>query len=608
MKDTFKPIITTLLSGLIVATFSVSFLQICHFQYDFSKTIEFIDYQTKLTFIQVVVVSIIYYWIYFITKANSLTTILIVFLSAIIGIGTQQKSMYRGEPIYPSDIYFLKDFTFLLEMLDTLILIAITVIFIILAISLFFFLKNRRKQRNNQNWVIRILGMFVTTFFIFYISQFNQPGNKVRAVFNQHTQWVSYSQEKNYSQNGVVSGIMYNLQAPAVDKPDNYSKEKIEELYTKYSQVADDINLERTGSLDDYNIIYIMSETFSDPLKIEGVSISDDPIPMYRKLTEHYLSGESLSQGYGGGTANIEFEALTGISLEALSSNITTPFIQLSSLMNDIPTIMKLVNQQSHKLTAIHPYNTTMYKRLENYQAMGFEDYRFQDDMDYDERIDSNTYISDESAYKELMDILLKSEEKDFIHLVTMQNHKPFVHKYDNVSVQVSGAPYNLEVAHYATGLQYSDEALKDLLDQLDQLDEKTIVIFWGDHLPSFYGSEGTELYDQNGRVTMSQTPLLIYTNFDEDTRDIGTISPIYFTNYVLEISQAPVTPFMALLDKLEMVLPAFKKGTYIERETEIKISRDQLKPSTQLLLEDYDLILYDITTGKNYSQNLGFY
>ncbi|HJB24671.1 MAG TPA: LTA synthase family protein [Candidatus Jeotgalibaca pullicola] len=401
---------------------------------------------------------------------------------------------------------------------------------------------------------------------------------------------------------------MYNLQAPAVDKPDNYSKEKIEELYTKYSQVADDINLERTGSLDDYNIIYIMSETFSDPLKIEGVSISDDPIPMYRKLTEHYLSGESLSQGYGGGTANIEFEALTGISLEALSSNITTPFIQLSSLMNDIPTIMKLVNQQSHKLTAIHPYNTTMYKRLENYQAMGFEDYRFQDDMAYDERIDSNTYISDESAYKELMDILLKSEEKDFIHLVTMQNHKPFVHKYDNVSVQVSGAPYNLEVAHYATGLQYSDEALKDLLDQLDELDEKTIAIFWGDHLPSFYGSEGTELYDQNGRVTMSQTPLLIYTNFDEDTRDIGTISPIYFTNYVLEISQAPVTPFMALLDKLEMVLPAFKKGTYIERETEIKISRDQLKPSTQLLLEDYDLILYDITTGKNYSQNLGFY
>ena len=124
----------------------------------------------------------------------------------------------------------------------------------------------------------------------------------------------------------------------------------------------------------------------------------------------------------------------------------------------------------------------------------------------------------------------------------------------------------------------------------------------------SFYGSEGTELYDQNGRVTMSQTPLLIYTNFDEDTRDIGTISPIYFTNYVLEISQAPVTPFIALLDKLEMVLPAFKKGTYIERETEIKISRDELKPSTQLLLEDYDLILYDITTGKNYSQSLGLY
>lgn len=608
MKDTFKPIITTLLSGLIVATFSVSFLQLCHFQYDFSKTIEFIDYQTKLTFIQVVVVSIIYYWIYFITKANSLTTIVVVFLSAVIGIGTQQKLMYRGEPIYPSDVYFLKDFTFFFDMVDTPILIAIMATMIVLAVSLLFFLKNRRRQKNNQNLVIRFLGILVTTFLIFYMSQFNQPGNKVRAVFNHYVEWISYSQDKNYSQNGVVSGIMYNLKAPAVDKPTNYSKEKMEELYKKYSQAADEINLDRTGTLDDYNIIYIMSETFSDPLKIEGLSISEDPLPLYRKFTEQHLSGESLSQGYGGGTANIEFEALTGISLEPLSSNITTPFIQLSDLMKDIPTIMKIVGQYSHKLTAIHPYNTTMYKRLENYQAMEFDEYRFHDDMTYDKRIDNSTHISDESAYQELMSVLLGSEEKDFIHLVTMQNHHPFVHKYNDVTIQVSGAPYNLEVAHYATGLQHSDEALKDLLEQLDQLDEKTIVVFWGDHLPSIYGAQGTELYNQNGRVTMSQTPLLIYTNFDEDTRDIGTISPIYFTNYILEKTEAPVTPLLAFLDKLETVLPAFKKGTYLERETELKASRDELKPSTQLLLEDYDLILYDITTGKNYSQSLGLY
>lgn len=90
--------------------------------------------------------------------------------------------------------------------------------------------------------------------------------------------------------------------------------------------------------------------------------------------------------------------------------------------------------------------------------------------------------------------------------------------------------------------------------------------------------------------------------------KDIGTVSPIYFINYVLEIADAKVSPFIAMLERMKQVLPAFEKNFYLERETGVKNSRDELKHSTQLLLEEYDLILYDITTGKNYSKDLRFY
>ncbi|MDE1548166.1 LTA synthase family protein [Jeotgalibaca caeni] len=592
--------------GLLVSLLVVFLLQWFHFQYDFEATLHFFDYKTRLNILQAGVVFILFLWFFFLTASTGLSSFLLLFISLLIGIGTQQKMLYRGEPLYPSDVYFLKDFGFLLEMVEIGIVIGTLVILALLVGSLILFFKKRKKRSvGRTEKVIRLSGFIITSGLLFYAYQFNQPGNLIRAAFNERTNWISYSQEKNYTENGVVTGLMYNLKSPAVNRPKEYSKEKIEEIYKKYAQEAASVNEIRTNALEEYNIIFVMSETFSDPTRIEGMEISKDPMPLYREWAERYRSGLSFSQGYGGGTANIEFEALTGISLEPLASNITTPFIQLSNQMKSFPKVTDLMAEAGHHLTAIHPYNTTMYKRLENYQSLGFDEFLFQDDMTYTKRIDENTFISDESTYQEVMDVMKQSDGKDFVHLVTMQNHKPFVHKYENVDFEVQGAPYNLEVAHYAQGIQYSDIALDNFLKELDTTEEKTMVVFWGDHLPSFYGEE---LFDLNGHVRMHETPLLFYTNFSEDSQSIGTISPIYFMNHVLELTNAPITPFIAMLERMEQILPAFEKGIYLERETELHYSRADLRPSTQLVMNEYDLILYDITTGKNYSKDLGFY
>ena len=591
--------------GILVSALAVFILHYIFFEYDFEKTVAFFDYKTRLGLLQVLVIFVIFMWGYFMTASVRVTSLLLIGISIILGIATEQKLLYRSEPIYPSDIYFLKDFKFLIQMVDSSVLIAILIVISVFIVGVYLYYKKRTKKKTKQQQFIRLTGVIVTTLLLMYIGQFNQPGNKIKSAFNEYAEWISYSQNNNYRDNGIVSGLLYNLKSPAVLKPAKYNQKTIEKIHEKYTEKAEIINVSRTGNLDEYNVIFVMNETFSDPLLIDGVEISEDPIPLFRELSKSSRSGMSLSQGYGGGTANIEFEALTGISMEPLSSTITTPFIQMSSQMNKLPSIIKWMNDSDKALTAIHPYNPSMYKRTDNYAALGFEESIFEDNFSEIERIDKNTFISDKTAYQEVINQMADSTKKDFVHLVTMNNHKPHVNKYENVEFEVTGAPYNLEVAHYSKGLQYSDSDFNDFIVKVNELEEKTLIVFWGDHLPSFYGED---LFRLNGHLKMHETPLLFYTNFIRDERDIGTISPMYFINHVLEITNTPISPFVALLESLEQVLPAFEKGIYLERETGEKKYREELKPSTQSLLEDYEMILYDITTGNNYSKQMNFY
>lgn len=592
--------------GTLTSFISVFILQLILFQYDFEKTKIFFIELTRLNLLQTAVVFVFFIWIYSLTISFKISFLIIIFLSTLIGIASEQKILYRLEPLYPSDIYFIKDYKMLLETVDTSVIIKLSVLLLILFIGILLYYKKRKRTTLSKILKItRLLSIFVTTLLILYINQFNQPGNKIKGAFNNYANWITFSQEENYSKNGMISGLLYNLKSSAIERPNDYSEKKIADLYEKYSNLANGINKARLGGLNEYNLIFVMNETFSDPMRLEGISISKDPIPFYRRYASEHIAGMILSQGYGGGTANIEFEAISGVSMEPLAANITTPFIQLSHQMGELPNIVNFLKQTGHSLTTVHSYDSSMYKRVDNYSAFGFETLLFEKDFQTAERIENNPFISDKSSYNEVINSMSKTENKDFIHLVTMHNHLPVNNNYNNIDIEVNGATNNSEIAHYAKGIQYSDRDLEDFLEVIENMNEKTIVVFWGDHLPSIYDEI---VYSENGDRIMHETPLFFYSNFQKESRDIGTISPIYLINHVLEITNSPITPYVALLNSLEEALPAFEKGIYLERETGLKSSREELKPSTQLLLEEYETILYDITTGKNYSKKFGFY
>lgn len=600
----------TLLIGLLTAFVSNFLLQFFQNELELSLVYAFIfEWHTEIFMISTGILILLYLWLTALTGNRWGSSFLIVGVSAIIGLINWQKIAVRGEPLYPSDFQMIFNLPFLIKMVPLSFILVIAILLLIfLTGSVLYFKRRGRKPTSfsKKSLLKRVLLFSVTSILLVYVGLFNHEGNKIRAAYDPYAYWIPYSQQMNYYNNGFVGGFLYNLKTESIDKPVEYSETNIKKLVAAYEKEADRVNQVRNESFEEINLVFIMNESFSDPLALEGITANKDPIPNTRKILAETTSGKVFAEGYGGGTSNSEYEALTGLSLEPLSPNIATPYTQMSQDMKKVPVVTKLLADRGYKTTAIHPFDTTMYKRSKVYDSFGFDTFLYDDTMKFAERIAENPYISDESAYKEVLDRLESTEQPQFIHLVTMQNHMGYEGKYPETLFDVEGSGNKGEANNYFQDIEYSDQAMVPFLDRINQLDQKTMIVFWGDHLPSLYNED---ILENNDIRSLYETPGFIYANFDTAKEDFDTISPIYFMNHVLKAANAKVTPYQAFLLKLENALPAMEKGRYLEgNEKGVEENRDLLQPETQALLEQYAAIQYDLLEGKGYSEKLGFY
>lgn len=144
------------------------------------------------------------------------------------------------------------------------------------------------------------MSIFVISFFLLiYISRFNYSGNLIKKVYNDHAYWMAWNQQRNYDANGFLAGFLYNLDALPMEKPENYSKAKIEEISNKYIDISKKIN-ENKGMNTETNIIFVMNESFSDPLALNGINSNEDPLMLFRENLDNTLHGSVIVPGYGG--------------------------------------------------------------------------------------------------------------------------------------------------------------------------------------------------------------------------------------------------------------------------------------------------------------------
>jgi len=547
-----------------------------------------------------------------------LTVAISLTFATVVGYANVKKLQLRREPLYPSDWEMGRQVGFLVDMVEPGTVVAVCVLVAaVFAICIvtgrlvrgpYPRVTSRLNPRLGRGLLAtRILGGLVCLAALSYAGGFNTPGNGLRAAYESHgAHWRSWYQKSNYTDNGFVAGVLYNLEMPAMARPPGYSRATMRRIAERYGSVAADLNRKRDGSLDGVNVVLLLSEAFTDPTRVRGVKFAADPIPFTRKVMETTTSGTMLAQLFGGGTANMEFEVLTGMSLSQFRPQMTTPYQMLVPNYRRFPSVVGYLEDRGHRSIAVHPFMTAMYKREQVYPIFGFDKFLGEESMRSRDRIDRGRYISDEAAFAEVRHQIAVNDDPLLVNLVTMQNHYPMADQYvDPIPVTGLTGDEQQQAAHYGRGLRHTDTALAGLLTALQDSPERTVVLFYGDHQPAFW----SEQVRRAQKRLMKETPFFVWSSFGADTepRRLPTTSPIHFVNHVLAAADAPVPPYYALLHLLEQAVPAMGRGRMVGPDDSL-ITYDDLDAGARRLLRDYRLVQYDLSVGKRHAQAEMFY
>lgn len=430
--------------------------------------------------------------------------------------------------------------------------------------------------------------------------------------------------------NGPVVNFLRLAHTKTMDKPDGYSQETMKRISQKYAEQANQLNQTRSENMTDNTVIMVLSETFSDPTRVPGVSFSEDPMPNIRHVKAQTTSGLMLSPGYGGGTANIEYQALSGLSMANYSSTLSIAYQQLVPSLKWAPTLNQAWNKANGKGSSIafHAYNRNMYFRDLNYKKFGFSKFYATDgtpQLKGLRPLDSAWYASDESFYSEVLKKISSSDKKKFYQVVTMQNHMPYENFYPDNQFKDEDTSSNLQddekqnIETYTKGLSYTDQATAEFLNQLNHIDRPITVVFYGDHLPGIYS---TAYSSKDNILGLHETDYFIWSN--DASKSSGTklddassayTSSNYFSAQLASHLNAKVSPYLAFLTKMHETIPAIsipssagamQTTVYLDAAGN-RINNKQLSKEAKTMLHDYQLIQYDMSVGKNYLKDTGF-
>lgn len=522
----------------------------------------------------------------------------------IVAIANYYKMLVVGEPIYPSDLSMISNIDeiigYVKNLLSPTLIIGLLIIIALLAILSFI-------CRKGFKLTMKLRVIFFAIFIAYLASIFYYEKSPLKPLVNSTVYFTKWNQLNNYQQNGFLFGFITNLQNDLMIKNDHYTEANLQKIMDDYTKKAEDYN-ESADLSQQPNIITIVSESLSDPTIFNQLTFSEDPLPNLRQYLETYSSGHFLSPFKGNRTANVEFEYLVGFTNSLLLEG-TIPFQQALSSKPEIPSFISFMDQLDYTSVAIHPNNAAFYKRSQVYPALGFDEFLSIDKMKHLDYIDSQKYVSDQSVFDELYAELEAADRPIFAYGLTMANHIAiFDKKFGENTIEVLDAngEHNTEMETYAEGLKQTDLALKEFITKIENYDEPTLVIFFGDHLINFQ----SDIHEQHGYIEKDtdalraklffETPLLIMSNMDDfQIENIDDVSPIFIAPLILRELNLPLSPFYVFL------LDLYEEFSVLHNNFKLDANQNQVDELTEhqeQLLLILELIQYDILEGKEYT------
>lgn len=596
--------------------------------------------------LNVILVALLYLMLLMLFNRFWTASIVILAVGIIVAAIEHFKVEIRYEAILPADLGFLGSntgnmLTFIPAGAHVTILVALGAFAVLLALILvlrhFDGRKGRMIRTDNlslnltSRLILLLLPILVFALYCIHVSTTDSLANKFsRALGDTPSMWDSvYDAQRN----GPLVAFTRQLNPKIMDKPSNYSEETMKKVAARYQKEAETINASRTNNLTDSTVVYVLSESFSDPSRVPGLKTNKDSMPNIRKIKAGTTSGLMLSSGYGGGTANLEYMGLSGLSMANFESSLSSPYQQLVPSQHWTPTINQLWGAPANSL-GYHPYESSMYSRATNYKKFGFSHFYTltgPDVIKYQDKIDESPYVSDKSSYDSALEGIKSGKMNKFIQIITMQNHMPYHEWYENndyTAESTTGTPLGDDeqqsIETYQKGVEITDQATQEFLNELDALDKPVTVVFYGDHLPGIYSSASE---DGNNSLALHLTDYFIWSNKASSSQgnkasDAAYSSPNFFVAQAADHMNAKVSPYLAFLTEMHSKIAAMEppvvnkiqgwdripegQNTYLDQNGN-PMSTDDFDKETKQLLADYKLIQYDITAGKNYLKDTDF-
>jgi len=533
--------------------------------------------------------------------------ILIAPLALLPALVSRQKQIFLSDPLYPTDFLFGRQ---IMELMPVLVrdrpwtAVGIVVGLVVAIVTLAWLARfawrrfpvlTRRQRLTRLAVALPLLGAF---YHLMDYNNFSWVRDRLQVIP------IMWDQTENYRHNGFTMAFALNLPMANVTAPAGYMSDAINKIPTKPVPAG-------TSHRGKPDVIVLMSESFWDPTRLPNVKLAPDPMPTIRAMQ----SGNVFSPEFGGMTANVEFEALTGFSNAFLPYG-SIPYQQY--IRNPIPSLATFFRGEGYVARAVHPFQKWFWNRSAVYKAFGFEQFKSEENMPVMQK--RGIFASDESLTKEIIREAEQLRDPFFFFTVTLQGHGPYeANRYAKNTIKVEGnlpAVDKQVLETYAQGIKEADDSLKMLMDWAKERDRETIIVLFGDHLPplnTVYPSTGfmnDVTASRKGPLeqmkAQHETPLVVWSNKTGPVKDIGTISPAFLSYQILKqggFEHPYYTGFLGNIFDKYRIIDRYMLVDNTGKDTPAW-GRQKTIPS---LIRDYRFLQHDMMFGQRFGTDRFF-
>ncbi|MDD7219571.1 MAG: LTA synthase family protein [Clostridia bacterium] len=513
----------------------------------------FVEVRYKAAFFNIILFEFIA-WVFYLLIGKMHTAIKIVLILAMtFGLINHYVMTFRSTPFVPWDLFSIGtavsvagnyDFT------PTLRVVIVTLSFVALIILSGKILKKRDRRLARIRLVAAAVVIGGLCFFVNLLQQEEfQKKNRLYPFLFTPTYMTKV--------NGMAVTFAMDLAYVVVDKPKGYSSKEAEEILIGYESEEDKADIKELP-----NIIVIMDESFSDLEVLGDLDTNEDYMPFMHRMqkgADNTITGYAQVSVCGGNTANSEFEFLTGNTMAFLPSG-SIPYQQY--IKKEIPALPDYLKKLGYTTYAQHPYLEKGWNRNKVYPLLGFDHIDFL--PDYTEKSCVRKYVSDLSDMQHIINTFEKKEtgKPMFLFNITMQNHGGYDDDYTDLKMDIHSGYNSRQLDRYLSLIHLSDQALEYLIDYFSKVDEKTVIVFFGDHQPSDAVTspveknnpkDGQQEDDQTKRY---QVPYLVWANYEINGGVEKDTSLNYLAAQVLKAAGVPTDRYQNYLLKLSEKYP----------------------------------------------------